>query len=445
MKLKFIDKFRILKEKEGYRIVIKNIEKDVSFHGTNLWILIFAILIASIGLNVNSTAVVIGAMLISPLMGPIVGVGTGVALNDLPLIRKAFGNYLFAAGIGLIASTIYFLISPLREAHSEILSRTQPTIYDVLISLFGGFAGIITTSSKQKGNVIAGVAIATALMPPLCTAGFGLATGQYNYFFGAFYLYLINSVFIAVAAIITINLLKYPKKEYSDPKAEKREKRIVWTIVICTLIPSLYLGYDIVQKNRFTEKANRFIIEEATFDNAYLLNKEIDTRRKKIILTVGGEELSTAKTNELKDKLKYYGLEKATIEIAQGFSILAQGRNDIQITEISPALIESEKERIRLKMKMDSINNQQILCDQIVQELKIQHHFLQEVFVIPQPIEMDSSKTTKPGFLIVLHAEKEIEEEEKDKINQWLKLRLNNNNILLDLVTLPSSIKKVED
>ena len=211
-------------------------------------------------------------MLISPLLGAIIGVGTGVALNDLSLIRKASGNYFLAAGIGLAASTIYFFNSPLREAHSEILSRTQPTIYDVLISFFGGFAGIIATSSKQKGNVIAGVAIATALMPLLWTAGYGLASWQLKYFFGAFYLYLINSVFIAAATIITIQLLKYPQKKYTDPKGEKREKRIIWAIIVCTLIPSLYFGYDIVQKNKFTEKVNQFVEAEAIFANVYLLN-----------------------------------------------------------------------------------------------------------------------------------------------------------------------------
>jgi uncharacterized hydrophobic protein (TIGR00271 family) len=174
----FFDKFKLNAEKEELQTVITNIDNGVVFRGTNLWVLIFAIFVASLGLNVNSTAVIIGAMLISPLMGPIMGIGLGIGINDVPLLRKAIYNFLIATGVALTTSTIFFLLSPLNEAHSEILARTSPTIYDVLIALFGGFAGIIATSSKQKGNVIPGVAIATALMPPLCTAGYGLATLQ---------------------------------------------------------------------------------------------------------------------------------------------------------------------------------------------------------------------------------------------------------------------------
>lgn len=178
----FFDKFKLNAEKEELQTVIENIDSGVVFRGTNLWVLIFAIIVASLGLNLNSTAVIIGAMLISPLMGPIMGLGLGIGINDVGLLRKAIYNYLIATGVALTTSTIFFLLSPLNDAHSEILARTSPTIYDVLIAMFGGFAGIIAVSSKQKGNVIPGVAIATALMPPLCTAGYGLATLQFGFF-----------------------------------------------------------------------------------------------------------------------------------------------------------------------------------------------------------------------------------------------------------------------
>lgn len=441
MNIKILDRFRLLNEKEDFDVVRNNIEKDTSFRGTNLWILFFAILVASIGLNVNSTAVVIGAMLISPLMGPIVGVAAGVALNDLPLIRKASGNYLFAAVIGLVASTIYFFISPIREAHSEILSRTLPTIYDVLISFFGGFAGIIAISSKQKGNVIAGVAIATALMPPLCTAGYGLATWQLKYFFGAFYLYLINSVFIAAATIITVQLLKYPVKKYTDPKAEKRERRIIWAIIICTLIPSLYLGYNIVQKNKFVNNASRFVEAEAIFPEDYLLRQEIDAGEKKITLTFGGREIKTTEIIGLENKLKYYNLKNATLEIKQGFALPSAGRNDIQISEISPALKMNEEERIMLKAKMDSIHSQKILCLQVARELKVQYPSLHTAFVEPALIKNDTSQRETPGFLILLKTEKEIKRDDKEKINSWLKLRLDNNNIQLFIEVGPAGLR----
>ncbi len=189
------------KDKDNEALIVESIRNGVEFKGTNLWILIFAIFIASLGLNVNSTAVIIGAMLISPLMGPIMGVGLAIGQNDFELLKRSLKSYLVATVFSVITSTIYFSLTPLDEVQSELLARTSPTIYDVLIALCGGLAGIIALSTKEKGNVIPGVAIATALMPPLCTAGFGLATGNLLYFLGAFYLYFINSVFISLATL----------------------------------------------------------------------------------------------------------------------------------------------------------------------------------------------------------------------------------------------------
>jgi uncharacterized hydrophobic protein (TIGR00271 family) len=200
------DNFRLNNEKENHQTVIESIDKGVVFKGTNLWILVFAIFIASLGLNVNSTAVIIGAMLVSPIMGPIMGLGLGMAINDLTLLRKSLFNYFFAAAVGLATSTLYFSLSPISFAHSEILARTSPNIYDVLIAFFGGLAGVLATSSKQKGNVIPGVAIATALMPPLCTAGYGLATMQFEFLFGALYLFLINTGKHSVKSVL-VNLI----------------------------------------------------------------------------------------------------------------------------------------------------------------------------------------------------------------------------------------------
>ena len=207
----FVRNFDIRQEKEDDRETIESIKRGVEFKGTNLWVLIFATFIASLGLNMNSTAVIIGAMLISPLMGPIMGFGLGLGTFDFELIKRAFRNFATATVFGIITSTIYFLLTPIDEAQSELLARTQPTVYDVLIAFFGGLAGIVASSTKSKGNVIPGVAIATALMPPLCTAGFGLASGNLYYFFGALYLYFINTVFISLATFLVVRLLKYPK------------------------------------------------------------------------------------------------------------------------------------------------------------------------------------------------------------------------------------------
>lgn len=213
------------KDKDNEALIVESIRNGVEFKGTNLWILIFAIFIASLGLNVNSTAVIIGAMLISPLMGPIMGVGLAIGQNDFELLKRSLKSYLVATVFSVITSTIYFSLTPLDEVQSELLARTSPTIYDVLIALCGGLAGIIALSTKEKGNVIPGVAIATALMPPLCTAGFGLATGNLLYFLGAFYLYFINSVFISLATFIGVRVMHFQRKEFVDKEREKLVKK----------------------------------------------------------------------------------------------------------------------------------------------------------------------------------------------------------------------------
>lgn len=188
--------FNIMPDKEDEHQIVAQISSGVSFRGANLWVLIFAIFIASLGLNVNSPAVIIGAMLISPLMGPIIGMGLAVGINDVELLKRSARSFGVATLISVLTATAYFLLTPLGDARSELLARTSPTLYDVLIATCGGAAGIIALCTKGKGNVIPGVAIATALMPPLCTAGYGLATGHWLYFLGAFYLFFINTVFI---------------------------------------------------------------------------------------------------------------------------------------------------------------------------------------------------------------------------------------------------------
>jgi len=351
------DNFKLNSERENHQTVIRSIEKGVVFKGTNLWILVFAIFIASLGLNVNSTAVIIGAMLVSPLMGPIMGLGLGMAINDLALLKKSLINYLFAAGVGLVTSTIYFLISPINDAHSEILARTIPNIYDVLIAFFGGLAGILATSSKLKGNVIPGVAIATALMPPLCTAGYGLATLQLHFFVGAFYLFLINSVFIALSTLITLRFLRYPFKKLPIERDEVKAKRLVWATVMVTLLPSLYFGYTLVQENKFTLKANDFINNETNFKEDYLLSKIIDFKDKSIILTFGGRKINEIEIDSIKMKLKEYRLESTNLVIKQGFASLGVGdiKNSEQLKSLAKAMQVIELELKQLHAKFDSL------------------------------------------------------------------------------------------
>jgi uncharacterized hydrophobic protein (TIGR00271 family) len=425
MEIKIADNFRLQKEKESVTLVREKIELECVFSGTNLWILFFAILIASLGLNINSSAVVIGAMLISPLMGPIVGVGFGLATNDVKLITKASRNYLFAALVGLIASTIYFLISPIDDAHSEILSRTAPTIYDVLIALFGGFAGIIAISSKVKGNVIPGVAIATALMPPLCTAGYGLATWQLDYSIGAIYLFLINSVFISVATIVTTYFLKYPIKKYANQNYEKREKLIILVIIVITLVPSIYLGVDIVEQSRFSKKADQFIDKEANFENDYLLKKDISNKNKTINLTYGGKEITKDEIEILKSKMKYYDLNEAELNIIQGFAILKNNQDNEQLKKLSLAIQENEKERQVFKEKIDSLQDQKRITNQIYLELKTQFPDLINAVIQPATFQNDSLNLVKKEFLVLLNLTKPLKKSDTEKLKEWLKVRLN--------------------
>ena len=287
-------------------VIDERIRGDVSMKGANLWILMFAILIASIGLNVNSTAVIIGAMLISPIMGPIMGIGYAAGINDFSLIRSAFKNLAIATLIALLTSTLYFLISPLDVARSELLARTTPTVWDVMIGLFGGLAGIIAVTRKEKTNVIPGVAIATALMPPLCTAGFGLATGHWSYFFGAFYLYTINLVFIALASFMIVRVFNLNEKKYVDPAIAKKAQRYIAIVVILTVLPSSYLAYQLVGNEVFKAKASSFVNDQLHFKNTDVAQVKIDTKTHTIKVFLIGM-MGSGKTfwaEKLKKKLK---------------------------------------------------------------------------------------------------------------------------------------------
>lgn len=250
MSNKIFDFISLHKGEEEQKKVLENIKSNISFRGSNLWILACAIVIASVGLNVNSTAVIIGAMLISPLMSPIVGAGLALAIYDFDLLKKSGKNLLIATIVSLAVASIYFYISPFKEAQSELLARTSPNIYDVLIAFFGGLVGVIALTRVEKGNPIPGVAIATALMPPLCTAGYGLAIGNFSYFFGAFYLYTINCFFICISTFLIIKYLKYEPVRSLNPKFEKQIRYGITSLILIMIIPSFYLAYNLLNEKK---------------------------------------------------------------------------------------------------------------------------------------------------------------------------------------------------
>ncbi|MBN8702350.1 MAG: DUF389 domain-containing protein [Bacteroidetes bacterium] len=338
--------------------VVSAIRKGVEFRGTNLWTLIFAIIIASVGLNVNSTAVIIGAMLISPLMGPIMGIGLGAGVFDFELIKYAAKNLLIATIIGLLSSAIYFFISPLHTAQSELLARTSPTIWDVLIAFFGGLAGIVANSRKNISNVIPGVAIATALMPPLCTAGYGLSMGNLSYFSGAFYLYLINCVFISLATFLMIRFLKFKPIQFIDKGFEIRIKKIIWTIVVFTMLPSIYLAYRFVSNEIFIQRAEKFIHDELKMANVVVLEKNISPENKKIKISVLGEKESNSLYKIMISKKDKYKLGTADIMINQlGDNNYRENLSEIKSGVLEEIYLKREEEMGEKEKQISQLEN----------------------------------------------------------------------------------------
>ncbi len=369
---KITSALKLGKDIEDFDTIHATIEKDIIFKGTNLWILAFAIVIASIGLNMNSTAVIIGAMLISPLMGPINGMGYSIATYNMPLFRKAVKNFSFAVAASLIASTLYFAISPVSTAHSELLARTSPTIYDVLIALFGGLAGIVAISSKSKGNVIPGVAIATALMPPLCTAGYGLATWQFNFFFGAFYLFTINTVFIAMASVAVSQFLRFPNRTLADDAMKSRINNMITVVILVTIVPSVYFGYGLVQKEAFMERSSRFTRNVAIVEGTYLLKEEVSPADKTITLVYGGNTLNDLQKKAIAEKAKDFYLDDVKLVFKQGFSIddvkdrekQRESQLDALKGEVNRLqLILKEKEKIEETRKINAALGRQLLAE----------------------------------------------------------------------------------
>lgn len=316
---KILEAFNLDRDKEFNHRTRDSIISGIHFNGFSLYILICAIFICSLGLDINSTAVIIGAMLISPLMGPIIGMGFGLGTTNWDILKSAGRNYLIATLIALLTSTLFFLISPLNLEQSELLGRTQPTIYDVLIAFFGGFAGIMAMATKQKGNVIPGAAIAIALMPPLCTAGYGLASLNSDFLFGALYLYIINTVFIGMATFVACKLLKMPTLQ-TEPDKVKRAYRIGIAIALITFLPAVYLGVNLHKKTRFNSNVRHFIDEASHLPDNYLFFSKINYDTKSIELVYGGGNISDSIKSSIIAKKKNYGLEDAEIMIVESFS-----------------------------------------------------------------------------------------------------------------------------
>ena len=300
--------FSLHQDKMDEQATIDAVSSDVSFRGANLYVLIFAIFIASLGLNVNSTAVIIGAMLVSPLMGPIVGMGLAIGIGNIELLKRAFKNFLVATVISIVTATLYFWISPLGDVQSELLARTTPTLYDVLIAFFGGCAGIVAIASGGKGNVIPGVAIATALMPPLCTAGFGIATGNLSFFLGAFYLFCINTVFIALATTLGVRLMGFRRTVSLDQNKARKAHRIMVSIVVIILIPAVFMTVSIVRGSIFNNNLTSFIKEEFDLPGSRIIEHEVSKDEHTLQLVSVGNIVDEETIDRARHNMEHYGL-----------------------------------------------------------------------------------------------------------------------------------------
>lgn len=420
--------FNLQPDKEDEKQTIEQISNSATFRGANLWVLIFAILIASLGLNVNSTAVIIGAMLISPLMGPIIGMGLAVGINDLELLKRSAKHLGVATLISVLTATLYFLLTPLGEAQSELLARTSPTLYDVLIAFCGGAAGIIAIATKGKGNVIPGVAIATALMPPLCTAGYGIATGHWLYFLGAFYLFFINSVFICLATYLGVRLLKFSRLEFVSTALGRKARNIITAIVVCTMIPAAIMTFNIVQKSIFGRDIQHFVENELTQPGTQILSMTPDRESHTLHVVAVGREISAAKRDTAQSRMQFYDLNHYKLSIIQGTqtdSLLKLGKLNNTLHDNNQQLKAQLAHIASLEQQLDGYTRYESLSADVSQELKALYPGISSIGLSPMVV---SSTDTLPSQSIVmaviqLGAGHRLPEAERRKLQQWLQAR----------------------
>lgn len=407
--------------------VLENIKQSISFRGSNLWILACAIVIASVGLNVNSTAVVIGAMLISPLMGPIVGAGFALAVFDFELLKRCGKNLLIATIVSLVVSAIYFFISPFKDAQPELLARTSPTIYDVLIAFFGGLVGVIALTRVEKGNPIPGVAIATALMPPLCTAGYGLAMGNYSYFFGAFYLYSINCFFICIATYFIVRYLKYTPVQFKNIRFEKQIRYGISFLLLLMIVPSFYLAYNLLKEKQFNDNVSKFIENEFTANGYTIIFKEIkyNTSPKKIELAFLSKRFSNEEEKQLNHRLNQYQIFNTSLIIKQGTQDL---KKEI-LNELGTQNKALSEKDIIINNLQNEIKEFKFDDTETYKEIGILFPEAKNVS-IGKFLLFPNSDSAKIETVVLFHHQ-EKEEIDTLKLKKWLIQKLSTNNIKL--------------
>lgn len=447
MKQKMSEMLRLGEDMAPEKDTIAVIEEGVEFSGAKLWILVLAIFVASLGLNTNSAAVIIGAMLISPLMGPIIGMGLGIGINDFMLFKRAAKNYAVATIFSVLTATVYFLLTPFDEVQSELLARTSPTIYDVAIALCGGLAGIVALSSRSQrsGNVIPGVAIATALMPPLCTVGFGLGTGNWLFAIGALYLYLINTIFISLATFIGVTLMRFPKKVFVDKARERRVKHILSFISVVTIIPSIFLTLQMIQETVFDNRCQEFCKNAVVVDEAKVISCEWDYEDRSIRVALLGEEVDSMRIEHMKAQLSDYGLDHVTLEVVQG-------ANGLDVESVR-GMIKSENKKTLLAQGQlaESEHKVKALSDSIATYLRtnaVSRAILPELRTLyPDVVSLstgsgvvsyveDSVAGDSEVFLVNVVLNKRIKADDEARMCAWLKARLLRDDVVISTTQL---------
>ncbi|MBF0596384.1 DUF389 domain-containing protein [Faecalibacter rhinopitheci] len=422
---KFYNWFNLHRGEENKNKVREDVIKNISFKGANLWILACAILIASIGLNVNSTAVIIGAMLISPLMGPIVGSGFALATYDINLLKRSTKNLLIATAVGFLVSALFFYISPFKDVQSELLARTSPTIYDVLIAFFGGIVGAVSITREDKGNPIPGVAIATALMPPLCTAGFGFATMNYKFVAGALYLYSINCFFIGIATFLVLKYLKYKPIVTKDEAFDKKVRVAITIMVSLLVIPSFYLAYNLLEEKKFVQNVEKYFKDEFTDKGMTIIYKKFSFNQnpKRIDVAFLSEKFDSIEIHQLNQKLKQYNLPNTKLVIKQNNSDL---NNEILMELQANNTIEGEKD-IRIKQLMTQINQLNLGDFKTDQEIKILFPNINKVSFGKTNLYV-SKDSVITQTLLTYSAVNKVDEV---KLRQWLNAKFEQDSIII--------------
>lgn len=406
-----------------------SIRSNIYFRGPNAWILAIATIIASVGLNVNSIPVIIGAMLISPLMGPIFGMGLGLGINDIQLVKSSGKNLLVMVGISLAASFVYFLITPLSLYDpSELLARTNPTIYDVLIALAGGFAGILEQCRKEKGTVFAGVAIATALMPPLCTAGFGLASGNFVYFMGASYLFVINCIFIMLATYISVKYFGFREVAFSDVLAQRRTRTLSSVLIVLFIVPSIWSAVTFIRQNNFEGNATTFAEQCKVYGRTVLYEYKIDHSDGSIIsLFFSGDPLNEQARRDLLAQATEYGIKEEQVLINE-YSTAASG-NDLELVKsiydkMDTEVSERDAEIARLRQQLAASEERDLPYVQLAREIMGIYPSVKEVMLTRGATVRADSLYAIPCFTVVVPRDSVFTSPEMTQLTKWLRVRL---------------------